>query len=107
MRNSEETIRDLKGNSMSQSVENGDKKPKVPEEIKSHSVDYLDRSWEDYTFEELGQFVHLLAKRAGHRAETKKRQKDLYDAQNYLRMMQAKLDALYPLIPRIRPCLAA
>jgi len=88
---------------MSQSVENGDKKPKVPEEIKSHSVDYLDRSWEDYTFEELGQFVHLLAKRAGHRAETKKRQKDLYDAQNYLRMMQAKLDALYPLIPRIRP----
>jgi hypothetical protein len=76
---------------------------KTPESIKSHAADYVNHSWEDYTFEELGQFVHLFAKRATHRIDVKKRQKDLYDAQNYLNMMQAKLDDIYPSIPRTRP----
>ena len=72
----------------------------TPETIKSHAADYVDRSWEDYEFQELGNFVHLLAKRAGHRANPAKLAKDLTDAQNYLYMMQAKLDALYPNVKR-------
>jgi hypothetical protein len=75
----------------------------TPESIKSHAADYIDRSWEDYTFEELGQWVHLFAKRSEHRKNPAKLQKDLYDAQNYLNMMQAKLDALYPSVPRSAP----
>jgi hypothetical protein len=72
----------------------------TPETIKSHAADYVDRSWEEYEFQELGNFVHLLAKRATHRVNPDKLRKDLTDAQNYLYMMQSKLDALYPHVPR-------
>ena|SRR5690242_398012 len=66
----------------------------TPDAIKPHAPDYKDHSWELYTMQELGEWVHLLAKRAEHRDNPEKRAKDLYDAQNYLTMMQAKLDAL-------------
>lgn len=66
----------------------------MPESIVAHAADYKDRAWEDYTIQELGQFVHLLAKRATMRTDPVKRNKDLYDAQNYLNMIQANLDEL-------------
>jgi len=65
-----------------------------PEALKLHEQDYNPAAWEQYTFQELGNFVHLLAKRATHRANPDKRAKDLYDAENYLSMMKSKLDAL-------------
>jgi hypothetical protein len=75
----------------------------TPETIKPHQPDYVEGAWQDYTFAELGQWIHLLATRATHRGEGMKRQKDLYDAQNYLNMLQAKLNALFPHVPRVRP----
>ena len=66
----------------------------TPESITKHAGDYNDRAWEQYTLQELGSFVHLLAKRATHRSDAAKRAKDLYDARNYLAMMTAHLDAL-------------
>jgi len=67
---------------------------KTPEAIKPHVGDFKPSAWNAYSLLELGMWVHLLAKRAMHRASVPKRQKDLYDAQNYLTMMQAKLDEL-------------
>jgi len=67
---------------------------KTPEEIKPHAADYNPQAWDAYELWELGMWVHLLVKRATHRASVPKRHKDLYDAQNYLTMMQSKLDEL-------------
>jgi len=66
----------------------------MPESLEHHQKDYNPGDWEDYTLQELGNFVHLLAKRSTHRSDEKKRERDLHDAQNYLNIMQAKLDAL-------------
>lgn len=76
-------------------------KANTPESIKPHAQDYSGRAWENYGFDELGNWIHLLAKRATHRTDERKMAKDLYDAQNYLNMMQAKLDGLYPHIERL------
>jgi hypothetical protein len=65
---------------------------KTPESIKAHSADYKDQAWKDYTVQELGMFVHLFVKRAKHRLNLDKKAKDLYDAQNYLNMMQKHID---------------
>jgi len=62
--------------------------------LNKHQKDYKPEAWKEYTFSELGNFVHLLAKRAGHRANPVKEAKDLYDAGNYLNMMELKLSAL-------------
>jgi hypothetical protein len=62
--------------------------------IEKHATNYKPQAWEAYTLAELGQWVHLLATRAGHRDNAEKRAKDLYDARNYLDMMRAKLDAI-------------
>lgn len=62
--------------------------------IEQHAADYKPKAWEAYTLAELGQWVHLFAKRAEHRDNAEKRAKDLYDARNYLDMMRAKLDAI-------------
>jgi len=64
----------------------------TPERCEPHQVDYKPRAWEAYTLAELGWWVHLLTKRAGHRSNAEKRAKDLYDAKNYLSMMEAKLE---------------
>lgn len=68
--------------------------PKTPESIESHADKYKDGIWREYSLQELGNWVHLLAKRSAHRTEPAKILKDLTDAQNYLNMMQAHLDAL-------------
>lgn len=73
---------------------------KTPETIKPMASKYVDRSWEAYTFSELGWWVHLLTVRAHHRNNSEKRAKDLTDAQNYLYMMQSKIDSLYPHLTR-------
>jgi hypothetical protein len=62
--------------------------------LKPHEADYKPNAWEQYTFAELGDWVHLLTTRAGHRNPGLKRDKDLLDAKNYLEMMRAKLDVL-------------
>lgn len=66
----------------------------TPDQIKDHADDYADNAWTAYTLDELGHFVHLLAKRSTHRTDEAKRRKDIYDARNYLRMMEAHLDSL-------------
>lgn len=53
---------------------------------------YVEDSWLDYSTQELGQFVHLLLKRASHRKNKEKMQKDIDDARNYFLMLQAHLD---------------
>lgn len=67
---------------------------KTPNRIKSHANDYKDKAWEQYTLSKLGQWVYLLAKRSQHRTTLEKKNKDLYDAENYLKMMKAHLDHL-------------
>jgi hypothetical protein len=62
--------------------------------LEKHQKDYKPNAWKNYSIFELGLWVHLLTKRAMHRNNEEKRGKDLYDAQNYLNMMQAKLDEL-------------
>lgn len=63
---------------------------KTPEQIVTHASDYKNKAWQQYTQEELGWWVHLLTKRAGHRDNEDKKAKDLYDAGNY----QAMLDEM-------------
>lgn len=59
--------------------------------IEQHQPDYKPNAYEAYSFQELGNFVHLLAKRATHRCVSAKAAKDLEDARNYLAMMEDKL----------------
>lgn len=66
----------------------------VPENIKPHADDYKDMSWVCYDPAELGQWVALLVKRSTHRSNLQKRAKDLYDARNYLSMLDAQLSCL-------------
>lgn len=65
----------------------------TPPSLEEHEPKYKANAWEEYTLQELGNWVHLFVKRAGHRSDTSKRDKDLTDAQNYLDMMQAHIDA--------------
>jgi len=67
-------------------------KPKTPNSILKHRDKYIDGSWRDYSLQELGNFVHNLAKRSQNRANLYGKEKDLEDAQNYLNMMQAHID---------------
>ena len=66
----------------------------MPDSLEKHQVDYNSGAWEDYEFFELGFFIHNLTKRSEHRASPEKTEKDLYDAQNYLNIIQSKLDAM-------------
>jgi len=70
---------------------------KMPEVLVLHEKDYKPNAWKTYTIEELsllGIFVSLLVKRAAHRANREKCQKDLYDAKNYAAMLVAKVEAV-------------
>lgn len=62
--------------------------------IEKHQKDYKPEAWKQYTLGELGMWVHLLTKRAGHRSNQEKREKDLYDASNYLWMLQQKIKGM-------------
>ena len=64
----------------------------TPKGCEEHQPKYKQNAWQLYTIAELGQWVHLFMKRAEHRTDLAKREKDLIDAQNYLHMMQSKLD---------------
>ena len=66
----------------------------TPRSCQSHQIDYEPSAWEAYTLSELGNWVYLLTKRAEHRTNLAKKDKDLHDAQNYLNMMQSKLNAV-------------
>lgn len=68
--------------------------PVLPESCEEHQPKYVEGIWKQYTLSELGNWVHLFAKRSQHRNDLEKKKKDLTDAQNYLNMMQAHLDAL-------------
>lgn len=65
-----------------------------PIEIKEYTNDYKDRAWEEYSIEELGNMIHLLAKKATHRSKDYKRKSDLKEARNYLAMIDTKLKEL-------------
>lgn len=67
----------------------GDKN--MNERLKPHQEDYKPKAYEVYSFRDLGNWVHLFAERALHRANPEKLKKDLYDAKNYLAMMESKL----------------
>lgn len=62
----------------------------TPESIKEHAHKFHDGAWRNYTYDELAAWVHLLIKRAAHRTQFAKSQKDLDDANNYLEMLKAK-----------------
>jgi hypothetical protein len=66
---------------------------KTPDSIIKDEPNYQPAAWQDYTLAELGSWVHLFVKRAGMRDNPAKKAKDLADAQAYLDMMQAQLDA--------------
>lgn len=66
----------------------------MPQGIEPHASDYKPNAWTNYTFEELGQWIALFCKRSSHRSNLKKRAKDLYDARNYLNMMDTQLSHL-------------
>jgi hypothetical protein len=67
---------------------------KTPDSIAEHQQKYHANAWRQYSAAELGQWVALLVKRAGHWTEAARRAKDLKDAQNYLNMLQAHIDAV-------------
>lgn len=64
----------------------------TPEQILEHAPKFKDGSWRNYSYEELAQWVNLLTKRAGHRTDIRKAEKDLDDADNYLSMLIAKFN---------------
>lgn len=59
----------------------------TPDSIKDRSSSYKNDAWKQYTAEELYWWVRLLSKRAGHRTEREKIEKDMKDAQAYLDML--------------------
>lgn len=66
----------------------------IPESLIEHQPKYKTGAWQSYSLYELGWWVHLFAKRSEHRSDAAKREKDLTDAQNYLDIMQSKLNEL-------------
>ena len=63
-----------------------------PQSLATHEDKYKPQAWQQYTLQELGEWVHLFHKRAGHRSDKDKAHKDLTDARNYLDMMKEYLD---------------
>lgn len=67
--------------------------PVSPASILPHAKDYRECTWVEWEKWELAMWVHLFSKRAHQRSNREKQIKDLKDAQNYLDMLQAKLNA--------------
>lgn len=59
--------------------------------IAEHQADYKPEIWRQYSICELGNWVHNFNKRATHRVNEEKTRKDLYDAKNYLWMIEENL----------------
>lgn len=64
-----------------------------PAALDAHAAKYGPGAYRAYSLDELGAWVHLLHKRAGHRLLAEDRAKDLRDARNYWLMMGETLDA--------------
>jgi len=65
---------------------------RTPKEILPHQKDYKEGAWRDYELWEYGMWAHLLVKRAAHRKDAHKMEKDLKDAANYWAMGKAIID---------------
>ena len=65
---------------------------KTPDAIKEHAHRFKSDAWKQYTISELAMWVHLLRKRAEHRTEPEKAEKDRADADNYEAMLMAMFD---------------
>lgn len=63
-----------------------------PAAIAVHQPDYKEGEWKHMSFIELGTWVDQLVKRAARRSNDAKREKDLYDAGNYLAMLKHKFE---------------
>ena len=63
----------------------------MEERLNEHQKDYKQKAWQNYSLEELGNWIYLFSKRANHRSNIMKTKKDLHDAKNYLLMMEEKL----------------
>lgn len=64
-----------------------------PTSILKDEMNYKDKAWQQYSLAELGNWIHLLVKRAEHRSDPTKKGKDLADARAYLDMIKAWIDA--------------
>jgi len=56
--------------------------------LNEHQKNYHEGAWKDYTVEELEWWVKLFTKRANHRKDPVKKEKDLTDAKNYGMMLE-------------------
>jgi len=56
--------------------------------LNEHQKNYHENAWKGYTVEELEWWVKLLNKRATHRKNTQREEKDLTDAKNYSMMLE-------------------
>jgi hypothetical protein len=70
----------------------GDLLANTPPAVAKHQADFKPEAWKDMSVIELATWVEQLTKRAARRANDAKRDKDLYDASNYLAMLQAKFE---------------
>lgn len=64
--------------------------PAQPTAVVENQANFKHGAWLNYTLVELAQWVELLTKRARHRDNPAKRDKDLKDAENYLAMLTAR-----------------
>lgn len=55
--------------------------------LNQHQYKYNANAWKEYTEEELEWWVKLFTKRAEHRKDPVKKEKDLRDARNYQMML--------------------
>ena len=63
----------------------------LDEMLGEHQSKFKVKSWKNYTDEELRWWITLLRKRAEHRSDKDKRDKDLKDASNYTLMLNESL----------------
>jgi len=64
---------------------------KIDERLEKHQPDYKAKAYREYSIVELGNIIAFFVKRASHRVEIGKMTKDVYDAKNYLAMMEQKV----------------
>jgi hypothetical protein len=60
--------------------------------LDEHMKDYRKDIWKEYTVEELMWWVLNLTRRSTHRKNIAKAKKDLYDAKNYLWMLEHAIE---------------
>ena len=58
--------------------------------LEKHQSKFKLEAWKEYTEEELEWWIKLFTKRASHRTDTIKIEKDLTDARNYQIMLDKK-----------------